>query len=222
MLIGNHRVRQIIQRQTPRNSDCAMTPRNRTLDQPRFRRRERCGPSPGSLEIGRRPSRADRKVDDSEYMATANGMKANGHTVKDIAKYLGVSRATLYRYLTEDTAPAVGVDAINTSRCFRRSHHVDSRRFPWSNSRVFAGQSDFGVRFDSRQLHQRQARATSPRPVLLSVVPGSQSAVSASQAQARKWQCQLRSELCCCVAEVRPAALGGLGRAVQVRPIAVR
>jgi AcrR family transcriptional regulator len=29
-------------------------------------------------------------------------MKANGHTARDIAKYLGVSRATLYRYLTED------------------------------------------------------------------------------------------------------------------------
>ena len=30
-------------------------------------------------------------------------MKADGHTGKDIAKYLGVSRATLYRYL-EDIA----------------------------------------------------------------------------------------------------------------------
>jgi len=27
-------------------------------------------------------------------------MKADGHTGKDIATYLGVSRATLYRYLT--------------------------------------------------------------------------------------------------------------------------
>jgi AcrR family transcriptional regulator len=26
-------------------------------------------------------------------------MKADGHTGKDIAKYLGVSRATVYRYL---------------------------------------------------------------------------------------------------------------------------
>jgi AcrR family transcriptional regulator len=26
-------------------------------------------------------------------------MKGDGHTGKDIAKYLGVSRATLYRYL---------------------------------------------------------------------------------------------------------------------------
>ncbi|MGO9155871.1 helix-turn-helix domain-containing protein [Mycobacterium sp.] len=26
-------------------------------------------------------------------------MKTDGHTAKDIAKYLGVSRATLYRYL---------------------------------------------------------------------------------------------------------------------------
>jgi AcrR family transcriptional regulator len=29
-------------------------------------------------------------------------MKADGHTGKDIAKYLGVSRATLYRYFTAD------------------------------------------------------------------------------------------------------------------------
>ncbi|MGQ9350706.1 recombinase family protein [Mycolicibacterium gilvum] len=40
-----------------------------------------------------------RKVDDGEYIATAMRMKADGHTAKDIAKYLGVSRATLYRYL---------------------------------------------------------------------------------------------------------------------------
>jgi DNA invertase Pin-like site-specific DNA recombinase len=45
-----------------------------------------------------------RKVDDSEHITTAKRMKADGHTGKDIAKYLGVSRATLYRYLTEDTA----------------------------------------------------------------------------------------------------------------------
>ena len=31
-------------------------------------------------------------------------MKADGHTGKDIAKYLGVSRATLYRYLAEEKA----------------------------------------------------------------------------------------------------------------------
>ena len=31
-------------------------------------------------------------------------MKADGHTGKDIGKYLGVSRAPVYRYLTEDTA----------------------------------------------------------------------------------------------------------------------
>lgn len=40
-----------------------------------------------------------RKVDDVEHIATAKRMKADGHTAKDIAKYLGVSRATLYRYL---------------------------------------------------------------------------------------------------------------------------
>jgi DNA-binding CsgD family transcriptional regulator len=31
-------------------------------------------------------------------------MKADGHTGKDIAKYLGVSRATLYRYLAVEGA----------------------------------------------------------------------------------------------------------------------
>jgi len=45
-----------------------------------------------------------RKVDDIGHMATAKRMKADGHTGKDIGKYLGVSRATLYRYLTEDGA----------------------------------------------------------------------------------------------------------------------
>ena len=45
-----------------------------------------------------------RKVDDAEHITTAKRMKADGHIGKDIAKYLGVSRATLYRYLTEDSA----------------------------------------------------------------------------------------------------------------------
>jgi DNA invertase Pin-like site-specific DNA recombinase len=40
-----------------------------------------------------------RKVDDTEHIATATRMKVDGHTARDIAKYLGVSRATLYRYL---------------------------------------------------------------------------------------------------------------------------
>jgi DNA invertase Pin-like site-specific DNA recombinase len=43
-----------------------------------------------------------RMVDDPEHIATAKRMKADGHTGKDIAKYLGVSRATLYRYLNDD------------------------------------------------------------------------------------------------------------------------
>lgn len=45
-----------------------------------------------------------RKVDDAEHITTAKRMKADGHTGKDIAKYLGVSRATLYRYLAEEAA----------------------------------------------------------------------------------------------------------------------
>ena len=36
-----------------------------------------------------------RKVDDTEHIATAKRMKADGHTGKAIAKYLGVSRTTL-------------------------------------------------------------------------------------------------------------------------------
>src|SRR6478735_1562447 len=45
-----------------------------------------------------------RKVDDADHIATARRMKADGHTAKDIAKYLGVSRATLYRYLDDEVA----------------------------------------------------------------------------------------------------------------------
>ena len=45
-----------------------------------------------------------RKVDDPEHIATAKRMKADGHTGRDIAKYLGVSRATLYRYLADEAA----------------------------------------------------------------------------------------------------------------------
>jgi DNA invertase Pin-like site-specific DNA recombinase len=40
-----------------------------------------------------------RKVADAEHIATAKRMKNDGHASRDIAKYLGVSRATLYRYL---------------------------------------------------------------------------------------------------------------------------
>ncbi|MFG1934505.1 recombinase family protein [Mycobacterium sp. NPDC048908] len=45
-----------------------------------------------------------RKVDDADHIATAKRMKVDEHTAKAIAKYLRVSTATLYRYLTEDTA----------------------------------------------------------------------------------------------------------------------
>lgn len=43
-------------------------------------------------------------MNDSEHIATAKRMKADGHTGKDIAKFLGVGRATLYRCLTEEVA----------------------------------------------------------------------------------------------------------------------
>ena len=43
---------------------------------------------------------------DANHIATAKRMKADGHTGRDIAKYLGVSRATLYRYLDDSPASA--------------------------------------------------------------------------------------------------------------------
>lgn len=45
-----------------------------------------------------------RKVQAVQDIATAQRMRQDGHTIKDIAKYLGVSRATLYRYLAESPA----------------------------------------------------------------------------------------------------------------------
>jgi DNA invertase Pin-like site-specific DNA recombinase len=42
-----------------------------------------------------------KKAGDAGHITTARRMKADGHTARDIAKFLGVSRATLYRYLTE-------------------------------------------------------------------------------------------------------------------------
>jgi DNA invertase Pin-like site-specific DNA recombinase len=45
-----------------------------------------------------------KRVSDRDHITTAKRMKADGHAGKDIAKYLGVSRATLYRYLAEEAA----------------------------------------------------------------------------------------------------------------------
>jgi DNA invertase Pin-like site-specific DNA recombinase len=45
-----------------------------------------------------------KKVVDAEHIATARRMKDQSHTAKSIAKYLGVSRATLYRYLAQNGA----------------------------------------------------------------------------------------------------------------------
>lgn len=42
-----------------------------------------------------------RKVDDVDHIVTAKRMRTDGHTARDIAKYLGVSRATMYRYFGE-------------------------------------------------------------------------------------------------------------------------
>ncbi len=45
-----------------------------------------------------------RTVANAEHVSTAKRMKDDGHTAKDKVKYLGVSRATLYRYLSENDA----------------------------------------------------------------------------------------------------------------------
>ncbi|HEY2504638.1 MAG TPA: helix-turn-helix domain-containing protein [Mycobacterium sp.] len=51
------------------------------------------------------PKRASfRKIANAERVPTAKRMKADGHTAKDVAKYLGASRATLHRYLSEEAA----------------------------------------------------------------------------------------------------------------------
>lgn len=49
-----------------------------------------------------------RKVREMQDLATAKRMKQDGHTGKAIAKYLGVSRATLYRYLADEAAQPAG------------------------------------------------------------------------------------------------------------------
>lgn len=56
-----------------------------------------------SLANGTRFGRP-KKVADPAHLTTAKQMKADGHTVRDVAKYLGVSRATLFRYLADDAA----------------------------------------------------------------------------------------------------------------------
>jgi DNA invertase Pin-like site-specific DNA recombinase len=67
-----------------------------------------------------------RKVDDAEHIATAKRMKADGHTAKDIAKFLGVSRATLYRYLAPDLAACSDRAGLTTRPCAtgRRSSDI--------------------------------------------------------------------------------------------------
>jgi DNA invertase Pin-like site-specific DNA recombinase len=45
-----------------------------------------------------------KKVGNPSHIATARRMKDDGHTARDIAKFLGVSRATLYRYLADEIA----------------------------------------------------------------------------------------------------------------------
>jgi DNA invertase Pin-like site-specific DNA recombinase len=60
---------------------------------------KRAMPLANGTKFGRR-----KKVPDPGHIATARRMKDDGHTARDIAKYLGVGRATLYRYLADDAA----------------------------------------------------------------------------------------------------------------------
>jgi DNA invertase Pin-like site-specific DNA recombinase len=53
-------------------------------------------------ETGRKGGRP-RKVDDADA-AKARQLRDKGITATDIAKMLGVSRATVYRYLADDAA----------------------------------------------------------------------------------------------------------------------
>jgi DNA invertase Pin-like site-specific DNA recombinase len=61
--------------------------------------KERTAPKRETLRANGTKFGRPRKVDDTEHVATAKRMKADGHTGRDVAKYLGVSRAPLYRYL---------------------------------------------------------------------------------------------------------------------------
>ena len=61
--------------------------------------RSRAGLAAANGRKGGRP----RKVDDAAA-AKARTLQDKGITANDIAKMLGVSRATVYRYLTEDGA----------------------------------------------------------------------------------------------------------------------
>lgn len=71
--------------------------------------RARAGQGENSVEAsgfsGQRDSIwSTEEVADARHISTAKRMKEDGHSAKDIAKYLGVSRATAYRYLNEDSA----------------------------------------------------------------------------------------------------------------------
>ena len=55
--------------------------------------------APVALGEGGRP----RKVDDADA-AKARGLRDKGIAATDIAEMLGVSRATVYRYLAQDAA----------------------------------------------------------------------------------------------------------------------
>ncbi|MFA1706041.1 recombinase family protein [Mycobacterium intracellulare] len=81
-----------------------------------------------------------RKVGDAAYIATAKRMKREGHTGRAIAKYLGVSRATAYRYLADSqisslspTTATIGDRHAQSSDELGRSLGVSVSRFGLGN-----------------------------------------------------------------------------------------
>ena len=78
--------------------------RNDTLFREPEQCRERTALKRGTWPVNGTRFGRPRKVDDAEHIRTAKRMKLDGHTGKDIAKYLGVSRATVYRYLEDGAA----------------------------------------------------------------------------------------------------------------------
>jgi DNA invertase Pin-like site-specific DNA recombinase len=60
-----------------------------------------------------------RKVVDAEHLATARRMKADGHTARDTAKFLGVGRATLYRYIHACESRPAGITHLMVANSMR-------------------------------------------------------------------------------------------------------
>ena len=75
-----------------------------------------------------------KKVPDLSHIATARRMKDDGHIARDIAKYLGVSRATLYgTWPTKPLSPQAG-----EQKALSRPGGNDEPAFPRAGARYEA------------------------------------------------------------------------------------